>query len=97
MHVQLQFCKFGNKKVISVPFSNISLIYRLPLSKVFPGEPLEHSIYDAAHRLGTLLENCDVYKCPLSLVDMAQGYYNAPSPKVDLARSPWAMFSSRFG
>ncbi|KAI8434491.1 hypothetical protein MSG28_012505 [Choristoneura fumiferana] len=72
-------------------------LFTLPMAKVLPEEPLEHAVYDAAHRLGALLENCDAYKCPISLVDLAQGYYNAPAPKIDTAKNPWALFSSRFG
>lgn len=84
------------------PFGNIGmnivvLSSRLPMAKILPEEPLEHAVYDAAHRLGVLLKNCDIYKCPISLVDLAQGYYNAPAPKIDTARNPWALFSSRFG
>lgn len=69
----------------------------MPMTKVLKTEPSLHAIYDSAHKLGVLLENCDIYKCPLSLVDWAQGYYNAPAPTVDTARSPWALFSSNFG
>lgn len=67
------------------------------MSKVLQSEPLEHTIYDSAHRLGVLLESCDQFKCPLSLVDLAKGYYNAPAPSLDTARNPWALFSSSFG
>ncbi|XP_045538866.1 uncharacterized protein LOC106711490 [Papilio machaon] len=72
-------------------------LFTMPLTKVLKTEPLQHTIYDSAHRLGVLLESCDIYKCPLSLVDWAQGYYNAPAPQIDTARSPWALFSSNFG
>ncbi|XP_049871773.1 uncharacterized protein LOC126370792 [Pectinophora gossypiella] len=72
-------------------------LFTLPMSKVLQTEPLEHTIYDSAHRLGVLLENCDIYKCPLSLVDLAQGYYNAPAPKMDSGLRPWSLFSSTFG
>ncbi|KAM3960415.1 uncharacterized protein ACR2FA_005513 [Aphomia sociella] len=72
-------------------------IFTLPVTKVLPEEPVEHLIYDSAHRLGTLLESCETFKCPVSLVDWAQGYYNAPAPKVDPAIRPWALFSSNFG
>ncbi|XP_028168034.1 uncharacterized protein LOC114358300 [Ostrinia furnacalis] len=72
-------------------------IFTLPMSKVLPVEPLEHSIYDSAHRLSNILSDCDKYSCPISLVDWAMGYYNAPAPQVDTARQPWALFSSNFG
>ncbi|GBP60339.1 hypothetical protein EVAR_91374_1 [Eumeta japonica] len=72
-------------------------LFTMPMTKVLPSEPLEHSIYDAAYRLGTMLDNCDRYKCPLSLVDLALGYYNAPAPKLDTRLKPWALFSSSFG
>ncbi|CAG4940020.1 unnamed protein product [Parnassius apollo] len=72
-------------------------LFTLPMTKLLKTEPLEHTIYDSAHRLGVILENCDIYKCPISLVDWAQGYYNAPAPKIDTARNPWALFSSNFG
>ncbi|XP_053611532.1 uncharacterized protein LOC128675852 [Plodia interpunctella] len=71
-------------------------LFTLPMSKVLPEEPLEHTIYDAAHRLGVMMESCDMFQCPLSLVDWAQGYYNAPAPKLDTASHPWALFSSSF-
>lgn len=71
--------------------------FRLPKVKVLATEPLEHTIYDSAHRLGVLLENCDaMFTCPISLVDWAKGYYNAPSPNVDTIKSPWALFSNSF-
>lgn len=66
------------------------------MSKILPAEPLEHTIYDSAHRLGVLLESCDMFKCPMSLVDLAKGYYNAPAPKADVGLNPWTMFSSNF-
>ncbi|KAL0821275.1 hypothetical protein ABMA28_005875 [Loxostege sticticalis] len=72
-------------------------IFTLPMTKVLPIEPLEHTIYDSAHRLGTMLSDCEVFTCPISLVDWAKGYYNAPAPKVDSASQPWALFSSSFG
>ncbi|CAG9565946.1 unnamed protein product [Danaus chrysippus] len=72
-------------------------LFTMPMTKVLPTEPLEHTIYDAAHRLGSLLKSCDTFNCPLSLVDLAKGYYNAPAPNVDTAKSPWALFSSSFG
>ncbi|KAG6451058.1 uncharacterized protein LOC115444166 [Manduca sexta] len=73
-------------------------LFTLPMVKVLTSEPLEHTIYDSAHRLGVMLENCDnMFHCPISLVDLAKGYYNAPSPGVDTMRSPWALFSSNFG
>ncbi|XP_046966946.1 uncharacterized protein LOC124534954 [Vanessa cardui] len=72
-------------------------MFTLPMAKVLPSEPLEHTLYDSAHRLGLLLDTCENFKCPLSLVDLAKGYYNAPAPNVDTARSPWALFSSSFG
>ncbi|XP_045776055.1 uncharacterized protein LOC123874609 [Maniola jurtina] len=72
-------------------------MFTLPMAKLLPSEPMEHAIYDAAHRLGALLESCDNFECPLSLVDLAKGYYNAPAPTLDIARNPWALFSSRFG
>ncbi|VVC97720.1 unnamed protein product, partial [Leptidea sinapis] len=71
-------------------------MFTLPITKVLPTEPLEHTIYDSAHRLGLLLKTCDNFKCPLSLVDWAQGYYNAPAPIVDTAKSPWTLFSSSY-
>lgn len=67
------------------------------MSKVIPTEPIEHQIYDSAHRLGKLLESCDQYMCPLSLVDLAQGYYNAPVSNIDTAMKSWALFNSNFG
>ncbi|XP_026326098.1 uncharacterized protein LOC113234815 [Hyposmocoma kahamanoa] len=72
-------------------------LFTFPMSKVLPYEPAEHEIYDSAHRLGKLLDSCDQYKCPVSLVDLAQGYYNAPAPNVDTSLKPWALFSSNFG
>ncbi|XP_041980979.1 uncharacterized protein LOC121734434 [Aricia agestis] len=72
-------------------------LFTLPMAKVLPTEPLAHTIYDSAHRLGALLNSCDTYKCPLSLVDLAKGYYNAPAPKSNTAIRPWALFSSNFG
>ncbi|KAG6451057.1 uncharacterized protein LOC115444161 [Manduca sexta] len=71
-------------------------LFTMPMTKLLPIEPLEHKIYDAAHRLGVLLENCNVYKCPISLVDLALGYYNAPAPRVDTALNPWTLFSSSY-
>ncbi|KAJ0174997.1 hypothetical protein K1T71_009138 [Dendrolimus kikuchii] len=72
-------------------------LFTLPRAKVLATEPLEHMIYDSAHRLGVLLENCDaMFTCPISLVDWAKGYYNAPSPKTDTSKRPWALFSSNF-
>ncbi|XP_063382827.1 uncharacterized protein LOC134669248 [Cydia fagiglandana] len=71
-------------------------LFTLPMSKVLPEEPIEHAIYDSAHRLGVLLENCDMYTCPLSLVDLAQGYYSTPPANVD-PMSPWAAFNGNFG
>ncbi|XP_063367868.1 uncharacterized protein LOC134656279 [Cydia amplana] len=71
-------------------------LFTLPMSKVLHEEPIEHAIYDSAHRLGVLLDNCDMYKCPLSLVDLAQGYYSTPPSNVNAA-SPWAAFNSNFG
>lgn len=70
--------------------------FSLPMSKVLSTEPIEHAVYDSAHRLGVLLQNCDIYECPISLVDLAQGYYNAPAPKVDTGLNPWSLFSSSF-
>ena len=67
------------------------------MTKVLASEPVEHATYDAAHRLGHILSNCDQFTCPISLVDLAQGYYNAPSPKQDLTLNPWTLFSSNFG
>ncbi|XP_022824758.1 uncharacterized protein LOC111355215 [Spodoptera litura] len=72
-------------------------LFTMPPAKVLPTEPLEHAIYDAAHRLGRIVNSCDRFKCPISLVDLIKGYYNAPAPKVDLGRNPWALFSSNFG
>ncbi|CAG9791037.1 unnamed protein product [Diatraea saccharalis] len=72
-------------------------IFTLPITKVLPVEPLEHTIYDSAHRLSNTLDDCDSYNCPISLVDWAQGYYNAPAPQVDVSKQPWALFSSNFG
>ncbi|XP_045450450.1 uncharacterized protein LOC123659245 [Melitaea cinxia] len=72
-------------------------IFTLPMMKVLPSEPPEHALYDAAHRLGVLLKSCDNFKCPLSLVDLAKGYYNAPAPTLDIASQPWALFSNTFG
>ncbi|CAG4935767.1 unnamed protein product [Colias eurytheme] len=72
-------------------------LFTLPMAKLLPTEPLEHAVYDSAHRLGALLKSCDNYKCPFSLVDLAKGYYNAPPPSVDIAKSPWALFSNSFG
>lgn len=66
------------------------------MTKVLSIEPLEHTIYDAAHRLGALLGSCDAYTCPMSLVNLARGYYNAPAPKVDTGLNPWSLFSSNF-
>ncbi|XP_013200808.2 uncharacterized protein LOC106143307 [Amyelois transitella] len=71
-------------------------LFTLPMSKILTEEPVEHSIYDAAHRLGVLLESCDAFKCPLSLVDWAQGYYNAQAPMSYPGRHPLSMFSSNF-
>ncbi|CAH0399375.1 unnamed protein product [Chilo suppressalis] len=71
-------------------------LFTMPLTKVLPVEPLEHTIYDSAHRLSVTLDDCDVYDCPISLVDLAKGYYNAPAPQVDIAKQPWALFSSSF-
>ncbi|XP_028032472.1 uncharacterized protein LOC114244769 [Bombyx mandarina] len=71
-------------------------LFTLPMSKVLSTEPIEHAVYDSAHRLGVLLQNCDIYECPISLVDLAQGYYNAPAPKVDTGLNPWSLFSSSF-
>ncbi|KAJ0174996.1 hypothetical protein K1T71_009137 [Dendrolimus kikuchii] len=72
-------------------------LFTLPITKVLQVEPLEHTIYDSAHRLGVLLDSCDSFNCPISLVDLAQGYYNAPAPKVNTALNPWTLFSSSFG
>ncbi|XP_072938399.1 uncharacterized protein [Epargyreus clarus] len=72
-------------------------MFTLPMTKVLPTEPMSHNIYDAAHRLGVLLDSCDQFSCPISLVDWAQGYYNAPATKQDIAKNPWSLFSSRFG
>ncbi|KAG7300452.1 hypothetical protein JYU34_016073 [Plutella xylostella] len=75
-------------------------LFSLPVAKLLPTEPMEHAIYDAAHRLGKLLESCDVYQCPISLVDLVKGYYNAPVPNIDpseLHKKPWALFSNSFG
>ncbi|CAH2087615.1 unnamed protein product [Euphydryas editha] len=69
-------------------------IFTLPMTKVLSTEPPENILYDAAHRLGVLLNSCDKYNCPISLVDLAKGYYNAPAPTVDVASHPWALFSS---
>lgn len=72
-------------------------LFRFPLTKAITSEPPEHAIYDAAHKLGTMLESCDMYKCPLSLVDLAQGYYNAKPPNIpgaELALKPWSLFSN---
>ncbi|XP_047506333.1 uncharacterized protein LOC125050488 [Pieris napi] len=71
-------------------------MFSLPMAKVLPTEPLEHAIYDSAHRLGVLLDSCENFKCPLSLVDLAKGYYNAPAPTGDISKSPWSLFSSSF-
>ncbi|CAH1637197.1 unnamed protein product [Spodoptera littoralis] len=56
-------------------------LFTMPPAKVLPTEPLEHAIYDAAHRLGRIVDSCDRFKCPISLVDLIKGYYNAPAPK----------------
>ncbi|KAJ2949433.1 hypothetical protein O0L34_g15352 [Tuta absoluta] len=72
-------------------------IFTLPMSKVLPVEPVEQAIYDSAHRLGRMLESCDIYKCPLSLVDLIKGYYNAPAPTDDVRLKPWSLFDSTIG
>ncbi|KAF9419870.1 hypothetical protein HW555_003703 [Spodoptera exigua] len=72
-------------------------LFTLPMTKVLASEPMEQAAYDAAHRLGSILSSCDNFSCPISLVDLVKGYYNAPSPKVDTALNPWALFSSHFG
>ncbi|XP_075979941.1 uncharacterized protein LOC142979066 [Anticarsia gemmatalis] len=73
-------------------------VFTMPQSKILPFEPVEHSIYDAAHRLGRIIDNCDDrFHCPLSLIDWMRGYYDAPSPTADVARNPWTAFSSSFG
>nr|XP_049702282.1 uncharacterized protein LOC126055745 [Helicoverpa armigera] len=72
-------------------------LFTMPPTKLLPTEPLEHAIYDAAHRLGRIVDSCDRFKCPISLVDLIKGYYNAPAPKVDVGLNPWALFSSNFG
>ncbi|CAD0202328.1 unnamed protein product [Chrysodeixis includens] len=71
-------------------------LFTMPITRVLPTEPVEHTIYDAAHRLGRLLDTCDRYQCPISLVDWVQGYYDAPAPKLDIAKNPWTLFSSTF-
>ncbi|CAD0202329.1 unnamed protein product [Chrysodeixis includens] len=72
-------------------------LFTLPMTKLLASEPIEQATYDAAHRLGQLLKSCDQYACPVSLVDLVQGYYNAPSPKMDVGLNPWSLFSSNFG
>ncbi|XP_026326174.1 uncharacterized protein LOC113234868 [Hyposmocoma kahamanoa] len=72
-------------------------LFTFPVSKVIPSEPVEHQIYDSAQRLGKLLDSCDQYMCPLSLVDLVQGYYNAPASNVDTVFNSWALFNNNFG
>ncbi|XP_075979598.1 uncharacterized protein LOC142978878 [Anticarsia gemmatalis] len=71
-------------------------LFTMPITKLISSEPIEHAIYDSAQRLGKILDNCDQFKCPISLVDLVQGYYNAPSPNVNIAMKPWALFSNSF-
>lgn len=68
----------------------------MPTTEVSSTEPEEHALYDDAHRLGVRLGNCDRYKCPLSLVDLAKGYYNAPSSRFDTGLNLWNLFSASF-
>ncbi|XP_072938400.1 uncharacterized protein [Epargyreus clarus] len=73
------------------------ILFTWPKTRVLPSEPLEHGIYDTAYHHGIQLESCDRYRCSLSLVDWAQGYYNTPSPNLDMYENLSSIFKSSFG
>ncbi|KAG7188263.1 hypothetical protein KM043_007929 [Ampulex compressa] len=56
--------------------------FSLPLKRVFSFEPAEHHTYTEAHKAGHEGQDC-VHMfpgCSFSLIDMALGRYNVPSP-----------------
>jgi hypothetical protein len=69
LHANVQ--EFSSFDEVTSTFPN----FRLPLEEVDLYEPLEHHMYDAAHRRGLSNRNCPKFysACRFSLIDMVPG------------------------
>lgn len=58
----------------------VRIVFRFPQQKILTSEPEEHRLYHWAYRRGRENTEKDCYEmfpqCPISLVDMALGYYS---------------------